>query len=157
MWQNIKFYAIALGIIFLGALISTGLQLLEAMFPEIHPLHTLAANLSGVTLGGAIMVIGFIRDGRLEDERKRTEAARAEAKSAQAEVKSARNETKAALETARSAQEEAKLQRQRADEAEAELQRLLAQERANQDANSIIERLRRLEEINGVAPPEPGQ
>ena len=33
MWQNVKYYAVAYGVVVLGALISTGFQLLEASFP----------------------------------------------------------------------------------------------------------------------------
>ena len=75
MWQNIKYYVIALVIIVIATLVSTGLQLLEGSFPVGHPASTLAANLSGVTIGGFIMVIGFLRDSRLDEERKRTQEA----------------------------------------------------------------------------------
>ena len=144
MWENIKYYAIALVIILIGASISTGFQLLEGLFPEIHPLNKLAANLSGVTFGGVIMVLGFLRDKRLDDERKRTATAQAETKTAQAELKTVQAEAK-------TAQDEAAQQRLRAERAEAELQRL----RAEQDTDNIAERLRRLEELNGIADPEP--
>ena len=151
MWENIKYYAIALVIILIGASISTGFQLLEGLFPEIHPLNKLAANLSGVTFGGVIMVLGFLRDKRLDDERKRTASAQAETKTANAETKTAQEETKTVRAELKTAQEEATQQRLRADRAEAELQRL----RAEQDADNIAERLRRLEELNGIAGPEP--
>ena len=144
MWENVKYYALAFAIILAGALVSTGFQLLEGIIPEIHPLNKLVANLSGVTFGGVIMLLGFLRDKRLDDERKRTATAEAAVKTAHAEVKTAQNEAK-------TAQEEAAQQRLRAERAEAELQRL----RAEQDADSIAERLRRLEELNGIADPEP--
>lgn len=76
MWKNTKYYVIALAIIYAGAIVSTGFQLLEAEFPNIHPLSKLAANLSGVSVGGFIMVLGFLRDSRLDDERKRTDLER---------------------------------------------------------------------------------
>ena len=38
MWQNIKYYAIAYGIVVLGVLVSTGLELLQGILPELHPL-----------------------------------------------------------------------------------------------------------------------
>ena len=139
MWRNIKFYVIAFAIVFAGSLISTGLQLLESLFPEIHPLNKLAANLSGVTLGGVMMVLAFLRDSRLEEERKRAEGFREEAKNAAQEAKSA-------TELAESAQEEARQQRERADRAEAELERL----REQYDEGNLLERIRRLEQINGV-------
>ena len=143
MWENVKYYALAFAIILAGALVSTGFQLLEGIIPEIHPLNKLVANLSGVTFGGVIMLLGFLRDKRLDDERKRTATAEAAVKTAHAEVKTAQNEAK-------TAQEEAAQQRLRAERAEAELQRLLAE----QDADNIAERLRRLEELNGIADPE---
>lgn len=90
------------------------------------------------------MVLGFLRDKHLDDERKRTASAQAETKTAQEETKTVRAELK-------TAQEEATQQRLRADRAEAELQRL----RAEQDADNIAERLRRLEELNGITGPEP--
>ena len=68
MWENVKFYLLAYVIMVAGVLVSTGLQLLEAQFPMGHPAGILAANLSGITLGGLIMVIGFLRDSRLVQE-----------------------------------------------------------------------------------------
>ena len=59
--------------------------------PSFDPLGALAANLSGVTIGTIIMVIGFLKDNRLDQERKGAddaiaEAAVATAKAAAAEV-----------------------------------------------------------------------
>lgn len=53
--------------------------------------YALAANVSGVTIGTIIMVIGFLKDNRLDQERKRAddavvEAAAATAKAAAAEI-----------------------------------------------------------------------
>ena len=62
-----------------GALLSSGFQLLGDQFPVGHPASVVAANLSGVTIGGLIMVLGFLRDSRVEEERKRTAAAEARA------------------------------------------------------------------------------
>ena len=62
-----------------GALLSSGFQLLGDRFPVGHPASVVAANLSGVTIGGLIMVLGFLRDSRVEEERKRTAAAEAQA------------------------------------------------------------------------------
>ena len=79
MWQNVKYYALALAVILTGASTSTALQLLQAYLPIGHPLGALAANLSGVTIGTIIMVIGFLKDNRLDQERKRADDAIAEA------------------------------------------------------------------------------
>ena len=62
-----------------GALLSSGFQLLGDQFPVGHPAGVVAANLSGVTIGSLIMVLGFLRDSRVEEERKRTAAAEARA------------------------------------------------------------------------------
>ena len=40
--------------------------------PEIHPLNKVAANLSGISVGTVIMVVGLIRDKRVDDARKET-------------------------------------------------------------------------------------
>ena len=115
MWQNIKYYVLALVIIVVAALVSTGLQLLEGSLPVGHPVSTLAANLSGVTIGGIIMVIGFLRDSRLDEERKRTEEAHRRAEEAQTRAEEA--QTRAEEEHNRAEQ-----QRQRAEAAEARIQ-----------------------------------
>ena len=105
IWNNVKFYVLAFVIVLAGSLISTGLQLLESLFPEIHPLNKLAANLSGVTLGGVMMVLAFLRDSRLDEERRRAENAQLEAKNAQEQAKTAQKETQTAQKEAKSAQE----------------------------------------------------
>ena len=85
----------------------------------------LVGNLSGLTLGGVIMVIGFLRDNRLEQERQRTEAAEARAEQER---------------------ERADRERERADQLLTEL----LETRQYQDAMEA--RLRHLEErINGDA------
>ena len=79
IWQNIKYYVLAYAIMAVGALLSSGFQLLGDQFSVGHPASVVAANLSGVTIGGLIMVLGFLRDSRVEEERKRTAAAEARA------------------------------------------------------------------------------
>ena len=142
MWENIKYYAIAYALLVVGALASTGLQLLESQFPEIHPLSKLAANLSGITLGSVIMIVGLIRDSRLDNERKRTAEAQEEAVK---EGKRADQERQRA-DTAESVIQQ---ERQRADRAEAELARVRAEYEA-----VVLARIRRLEEFAGITPPE---
>ena len=92
MWQNVKYYVLAYTVMVAGALLSSGFQLLGDRFPVGHPISTVAASLSGVTIGGLIMVLGFIRDSRVEEERKRTaeERKRAEAAEARAAAAEAR-------------------------------------------------------------------
>lgn len=153
MWQNVKFYVIAFALVLTANLITTGLNLLENLFPEIHPLNQIITSLSGVTLGGVIMVLGLLRDSRLDDERKRTKSAEEAAKSAQEDAKSAQQDAKSAQQATKSAQEEAKQQRIRAERAEAELAHLRAE---NQFA-AVLDRLRRLEELNGISGPDPGK
>ena len=132
MWQNIKYYLLAYAIMVASTLVSTGLQLLESQFPTGHPISTLAANLSGITVGGLIMVIGFLRDNRLDQERERTKQER----------------DRADQERKRADQE-----RERADYAITELNRL--RDEYEKATKSLI---RRLEELNGGgAEPDPAE
>ncbi len=139
IWNNVKFYVLAFAIVLTGSLVSTGLQLLEGSFPEIHPLNKLFANLSGVTMGGVIMVLAFLRDNRVDQERKRADRFQVEASSAKAEASSAKAEAK-------SAQDDAKWWREKAERAEAELASL----RSQFQEEDVLARLRRLEERYGV-------
>ena len=143
MWQNVKYYAVAYGVVVLGALISTGFQLLEASFPEIHPLNKLAANLSGISLGTVIMVVGLIRDKRVDEARKETNKERQRADKAEAAVATANQEA----ELSRQQAEQALL---RAQTAEAELARVRAEYESE-----VLARIRRLEEFTGMRTPEP--
>ena len=152
-WDNVKFYVLAFAIVLTGSLVSTGLQLLESLFPEIHPLNKLFANLSGVTMGGVIMVLAFLRDNRVDQERKRADryqeeanSAKAEVSSVKAEANSAKAEANSAKAEAKSAQDEARLWREKAERAEAELASL----RSQFQEGDILARLRRLEERYGV-------
>ena len=139
IWNNVKFYVLAFAIVLTGSLVSTGLQLLEGLFPEIHPLNKLFANLSGVTMGGVIMVLAFLRDNRVDQERKRADRYEEEASSAKAEASNAKAEAK-------SAQDDAKQWREKAERAEAELAAL----RSEFQEGDVLARLRRLEERYGV-------
>ena len=96
VWRNFKFYIVGFAVVVVASLVSTGLGMLPGLFPDIHPLNQLATDLSGITLGGIIMVLGFMRDSRLEEARERTEAAEAETQAALAAVKTAQEATKAA-------------------------------------------------------------
>jgi len=129
VWQNIKYYLLAYAVMATGALVSTALQLLAAEFPTGHPVSTLAANLSGVTVGGLIMVMAFFKDQRVEEERKRVDQ--------QHEL------TKQALQLV---QEE----RERAERAESELNRL-----RTEYENTMKALIQRLEELNNGQPGPP--
>ena len=150
MWQNIKYYLLAYAVMTTGSLVSTALQLLAAEFPIGHPVSALAANLSGVTVGGLIMVMAFFKDQRVEEERKRVDAERERVKEEQARTRVERE--RADVERARADRE-----RERADEARVRAD--AAQERADY-AITELNRLRseyeattkaliqRLEELN---------
>ena len=133
--QNARFYGLAFAIILIAELVTTGLQLLGAYYPTGHPVAILAANLSGVTLGGIIMVIGFLRDNRLDQERKRTEAAETLAKQER---------------------ERADRERERADREQKRADRLMSELLARQERDDAMEaRIRRLEErLNDDAAPD---
>ena len=164
MWQNVKYYAIAYGIVVLGALVSTGFDLLERAFPEFGPLNQLAANLSGITFGSVIMVVGLIRDKRFSDaqeeankQRKRAENAEAaiaqanlKAEAAIAEANQRTEQAEQAIQQAEQANQQAEQERLRAQKAEAELARVRAEREAE-----ILARIRRLEEFTGMTPQPP--
>ena len=134
MWQNTKYYALAFAIILVGAVVSTGLQLVEGSLPVGHPASALAANLSGVTIGGIIMVIGFLRDSRLEEERRRAEEQRQRAEVEYQRAEEQRQRAEAAEARIQQAQAEAE---ERAQQARAE-----AEERAQQARAEAEDRAR---------------
>ena len=137
MWQNVKYYVLAYAIMVAGALLSSGFQLLGDQFPVGHPVSTIAANLSGVTIGGLIMIMGFLKDSRVEEERQRTEAERQRA--AEAEARTAAAEARAERE-----RERAERERERSD-------RML--ERYEAATAALIQRL---EERNGAGGSQAG-
>ena len=143
MWQNVKYYVIAYVVVLMGALVSTGMQVLESLFPELHPLNKLFANLSGITFGSVIMVVGFIRDKRLTDAQAETRKERERADTAESAIAQAQQQAK-------QAQTQAELERQRAQKAEAELARVRAEYEAE-----MLARIRRLEEFTGTSGSQP--
>ncbi len=139
MWQNIKLYVLAYAIMVAGALVSSAFQLLGDQFPVGHPVSAMAANLSGMSIGGLIMVLGFIRDGRVEEERKRTAEERK--RTAEAEAKARDSAVKAAVATAQLETE----QERAASQLEVERERAAAQlelERERAAAQLELERER---------------
>ena len=165
MWQDIKYYVIAYGIVVAGSFASTGLDLLPGLFPEFGLLEKLATNLSGITLGSVIMVVGLIRDKRFTDAQAEANKQRKRADTAEASIAQVNQKAALAVQQAEQAAElaaqqaeqavqqaaqQAELERLRAQKAEAELARVRAEYEAETRA-----RLRRLEEAAGLAPPEP--
>ena len=151
--QSARFY-VAFAIILIAELVTTGLQLLGAYYPTGHPVAILAANLSGVTLGGFIMVIGFLRDNRLEQERKRAEAAetlvkeeRKRTEAAETLAKEERERTAAAETLAKEERERANRERERADREQERADRLMSELLARQERDDAMEaRIRSIEE-----------
>ncbi len=144
MWKNIKYYALAFAIILVGAVVSTGLQLVEGSLPVGHPASALAANLSGVTIGGIIMVIGFLRDSRLEEERRRAEEERQRAEEQRQRAEEEHQRAEEQRQRAEEQRQQAEEQRQRAEAAEARIQQAQAEaeERARQARAEAEDRAR---------------
>ena len=145
--QSARFYGLAFAIILIAELVTTGLQVLGAYYPTGHPVAILAANLSGVTLGGIIMVIGFLRDNRLEQERKRTEAAETLVKEERKRTEAAETTAKEERKRANQERERANHERERADREQERADRLMSELLARQERDDAMEaRIRRLEE-----------
>ena len=145
--QNARFYVLAFAIILIAELVTTGLQLLGAYYPTGHPVAILAANLSGVTLGGFIMVIGFLRDNRLEQERKRTEAAETLAKEERKRTEAAETTAKEERKRANQERKRANQERERADREQERADRLMSELLARQERDDAMEaRIRSIEE-----------
>lgn len=146
MWQNIKLYVLAYAIMVAGALVSSIFQIVGDQFAVGHPVGTVSANLSGMSIGGLIMVLGFIRDGRIEEERKRTAEERKRTETAQARTAVAEARAAAAEARIEREKERAEQERARAEAAEARTDRLIERYQAATEAL-----IRRLEELNGGA------
>ena len=99
MWENYKLYLLALVIYTVATAALAVLELMAAHLDDSAVLARLATMLSGSFLGGFALVLGILRDDRVEKERQRT---------AEAEKR-------------------AEQERSRADRAEAELQRVRAE------------------------------
>ena len=158
--RNIKYYLLALIIIVIGEAVSTAMQLLGGYLPTNHPAAILVTNLSGITFGGMIMVIGFLRDNRLDQERERTkeEQARAarELERAVRENERATREKERAdrlqeeLNAARQQYADAARERERADRLQDELN--AARRQYADAADVLIKRLQQLDAGNGSSP-----
>ena len=99
MWQSYKLYLLALIIYTVATVALAVLELAAVRYAEITILARWATMLSGGFLGGFALVLGILRDDRVEKERQRADEA----------------------------QKRAEQERSRADRAEAELQRVRAE------------------------------
>ncbi len=97
--ERYKLYLLALVIYTAAAVVITALDLVAIRYDESVPLAHLITTLSGGFLGGIALVLGILRDNRVEQALKRAEVA----------------------------EEQVKQERERADRAEAELQRMRAE------------------------------
>ena len=95
MWQNIKYYVMAYAIVIAGTFVSTGLELLPGLFPEFGPIQKLATNLSGITLGSVIMVVGLIRDKRFSESQAEVDKQRKRADTAEATIAQTKQQARA--------------------------------------------------------------
>ena len=136
--QSFKYYGLGFAIVVVAVLVSTGLQIAAGYLPAGQIASTLIANLSGITIGSIIMVIGFLRDNRLEQERQRTEEAQRRADAAEARVLEERK--RAETERERAAQESARATQESARAAQESARAIQERER--------IDRL--LDEMNAV-------
>ena len=148
--RNIKYYLLALIIIVVGEAVSTAMQLLGGYLPTNHPAAILATNLSGITFGGIIMVIAFLKDNRLEQERENTkqEQERATQERERATLERERaDRLQEALNAALQQSADADRERERADRLQEELNAV-----HRQYADALIKRLQQLEAGNGSSP-----
>ena len=99
MWQSYKLYLLALIIYTVATVVLAVLELVAMRYAEAAILARWATMLSGGFLGGFALVLGILRDDRVEKERQRAEEA----------------------------QKRAEQERDRADRAEAKLQRVRAE------------------------------
>ena len=130
MWQNYKMYVLALIIYSVGTAALAMLELLAAQLGDSAVWARLATMLSGNFLGGFALVLGILRDDRVEKEKQRAE-----------------KELQRAAEALAAAQKRVEHERNRADRAEAELQRVRTEYN-----REMADRIRRLEDAVGIVP-----
>lgn len=146
--QNFKFYALGFTVVVITSLISTGVQIAAGYLPDNQIITTLVANLSGITIGSIIMVIGFFRDNRLVQEQERTaqERQRADAAEARAADERQRADARAAEERKRADAAEARIQeeRKRADRLADEM--AVVRQQYTDATEALIKRLQELDD-----------
>ena len=116
-------YLLALVIYTLVTAGLVGLEVAAARLGDSAILARLATMLSGNLLGGFVLVLGILRDDRVEKEKQR------------------------AAEAIAAAQKRVEYERNRADRAEAELQRV-----RTEYSREMADRIRRLEDAVGIVP-----
>ena len=126
MWQNYKLYLMALGIYTVATAALVALEVAATLLGDSALLARLVTMLSGNLLGGFALVLGILRDDRVEKEKQRAAAAIADW------------------------QKRAESERNRADRAEAELQRVRTEYN-----REMADRIRRLEAAVGIMPAPP--
>lgn len=148
--QSFKYYGLGFAIVVIAALVSTGLQIAAGYLPAGQIASTLVANLSGITIGSIIMVIGFLRDNRLEQERQRTAQAQQRAEAAEFRILEERQRAEIERERATQERENAVRERERATQERERADRLLGEmnaihQRYADAADAIIKRLQELD------------
>ena len=123
--QSFKYYGLGFAIVVIAVLVSTGLQIAAGYLPAGQIASTLVANLSGITIGSIIMVIGFLRDNRLEQERQRTAEAQQRAEAAEFRILEERQRAEIERERATQERENAVRERERATQERERADRLL--------------------------------
>lgn len=134
--QSFKYYGLGFAIVVIAVLVSTSRQIAAGYLPAGQIASTLVANLSGITIGSIIMVIGFLRDNRLEQERQRTAQAQQRAEAAESRILEERQ--RAEIERERATQE-----RERADRLLGEMNAV--HQRYADATEAIIKRLQELD------------
>ena len=148
--QSFKYYGLGFAIVVIAVLVSTGLQIAAGYLPAGQIASTLVANLSGITIGSIIMVIGFLRDNRLEQERQRTAQAQQRAEAAESRILEERQRAEIERERATQERENAVRERERATQERERADRLLGEmnavhQRYADAADAIIKRLQELD------------
>ena len=158
--QSVRYYGLAFVIILVAELVTTGLQLAGNYFPAGHPVAILVANLSGLTLGGVIMVIGFLKDNRVEQERQRTEEERQRTEEERQRAEQERERADAAEAKLQQERERFDQERERAEQERERADQLLTEllETRKENLDMMEARIRRLEERdNGNSVPPDNQ
>ena len=149
MNQRNRLYIMAFAVYTSALLVTAIFAWLAIQYNVASSVAQLAIALTGNGLGGFALVLGILRDDRVQKAEEETAKARQET----AQAKQRADEfQKLYVELQQQAEQErrqAEQQRQRAERAEAELQRL----RAEHD-NEINARFRRLEIAAGITPPD---
>ena len=142
MNQRNRLYIMAFAVYTSALLVTAVFAWLAIQYNVASSVAQLAIALTGNGLGGFALVLGILRDDRVQKAEEETAKARQETAKAKQQADEFQ---KLYVES----QQQAEQERQRAERAEAELQRL----RAERD-DAVNARLRRLEIAAGITPPD---